>query len=158
MKLRTATLLAGALLLCLQHLTSAQSRQNPALPDLAGAFTRQPPAPPGAVRFVPGQAHRIESALDQELLALGDVVCHEQIARYARKGKITSRLDTLDTNVSVMNGVEKYSGVRQRGKLFRDLHGRPARSSPSSASPVTPLARAPFRSGRTSPPIWAAPF
>ena len=105
MRIRTVTVLASTLLLGLQPLTIAQSHQDrPSDPD-----------------HIPGQTDQVASVLDRQLTALANVVCHEQIERFAKKGTTTSQLDTLDTDVSVMNGMEKYSGIVKNGKTFQDL-------------------------------------
>jgi hypothetical protein len=67
----------------------------------------------------------IESALDERLSALANILCHERIKRYAQNGSATSFLDSLDTNVEVDNGVERYSGIRSKHKVFRDMASVP---------------------------------
>jgi hypothetical protein len=71
------------------------------------------------------QAQRIESALDQRLSALANVVCHEQIERYARRGKATSQRDTLDVNVEVLDGIEKYSRILVKQKQYPNMQKLP---------------------------------
>jgi hypothetical protein len=118
MKFRTATILIGTLLLCI--LIHAESQPESHLPAMGYAFTRGPSAPSGAA-----QAEQIESALDQRLSTLANVVCHEQIARYTLRGKTTSQKDTLDVNVEVLNGIEKYSQIRLKQKSFQDMQKLP---------------------------------
>jgi hypothetical protein len=65
------------------------------------------------------QARQFELTLDRQLSALTNVVCHEEIERYARKGKTTNQLDTLDANVELLNGVEGYSAIREERKPLR---------------------------------------
>lgn len=129
MKHRTATVFSCILLLSLQHAIEAQNQpeQNP--PVAGNAFTRGGvsaiSAPSKAAHMVSAQARRIESALDQRLKALTNVICHEEIARYARRGKTTSQVDTLDLNVEVLDGIEKYSGIRRKQKVYPNMQKLP---------------------------------
>jgi hypothetical protein len=120
MKFRTATLLACTLLLCL--LIKGQSPTDTKVPGVAQAFTGGASV---AFRRLPAQAQQIETALDERLTALSNVICHEEIARYAKRGKTTSQLDTLNINVEVMNGIEKYSRIQRRQKMYEDMQKVP---------------------------------
>jgi hypothetical protein len=68
---------------------------------------------------------RIEAGLDERLSALANILCHERIARYVQNGPATSFLDSLDTNVEIDNGVERYSGIRSKHKVFGDMASVP---------------------------------
>lgn len=115
MRFQAASIIAGTLLLCL-HGIKAQSVSGFAASD--NSFTR-------SSRLIPAQARRIESALDERLRTLANVICHEQIARYAKKGSTTSQIDSLDVNVEVLEGVEKYSDIRRREKMYTDMQELP---------------------------------
>ena len=53
------------------------------------------------------------------------MICHERTSRYATQGQATRRIDTLDVNVSVLNGAESYSEIRSAGKAFRAMEDIP---------------------------------
>jgi hypothetical protein len=125
MKFRTAIVSAGILLLCLQHAIHAQNQPESNTPAFGNAFTRGPSVPFKAAHQLSDQAQRIESALDQRLAALANVICHEQIARYARRGKTTSQMDTLDVNVEVLGGIEKYSRILLKQKQYPNMQKLP---------------------------------
>jgi hypothetical protein len=88
----------------------------------SNAFLRTPPP---VARTVPEQARQIERALDERLEVLSNVICQEEIARYAKKGKETNQVDTLHLNVEVLEGVEKYSGIRRREKTYMSMQKLP---------------------------------
>ena len=121
MKFSKVTVVAGGLLLILQHLTNGQSGPASA-GGMVHAFTREDSA---YSRAIPEQTQRIEATIDQRLSAITNLVCHEQIARYARKGNSISQLDTLDVNVEVLNGTERYSRIRRKEKTFSDMREVP---------------------------------
>jgi hypothetical protein len=125
MKFRTAIVSAGILLLCLQHAIHAQNQPGSNPPAFAKAFTRGPSAPSKGVHQLSAQAQRIEAALNQRLWALANVICHEQIARFARRGKTTNQLDTLDLNVEVLGGIEKYSRILLKQKQYPNMQKLP---------------------------------
>jgi hypothetical protein len=125
MKFRTAVVSTCILLLCLQHAIHAQDKPESHIPPFGNAFTRAPSAPSKAAHQLPAEARRIESALDQRLWALANVICHEQIARYARRGKTTNQLDTLDVNVEVLDGIEKYSRILLKQKQYPNMQKLP---------------------------------
>ena len=125
MKFRTAIVSAGILLLGLQHASHAQDKPETNIPAMGNAFTRSPSAPSKAVHQLSAQAKRIEAALDQRLWALANVICHEQIARFARRGKATNQLDTLDVNVEVLDGIEKYSRILLKQKQYPNMQKLP---------------------------------
>ena len=120
---QTARIAAVALLLfCPGRHVSAQT--------FAGsAFTRSSvPAP--AVSVLPADralsvpaehAGQIEQALDERLRTLSNVICSEETARYARRGKSTNQVDTLHLNVEVLDGIEKYSEIRRNDKAYADM-------------------------------------
>lgn len=123
MKSKITSILAGALLLsCLEHGIEAQN--PPEYPAAANSFARSS-APSLTTTFVSDQAHSIEFAINQRLRTLANVVCHEQIARFAKRGNTTSQMDTLDVNVEVEEGVEKYSEIRRRQKLYSGMEKVP---------------------------------
>lgn len=123
MKSKTISICAGVLLLfCVQHSINAQnSAEYPA----GGNSVSHAPAPALTTIFVSDQARRIEFAINQRLRTLANVVCHEQIARYAKRGNTTSQMDTLDVNVEVQEGVEKYSEIRRREKVYSGMEKLP---------------------------------
>jgi hypothetical protein len=106
--------LAGCLLAGLQHLINAQNQPD-STPEVAFAHSQTALEP----------TRRIEMAIDRRLSALANVICHEQIARYARTGNSTSRRDTLDLNVEVLNGTERYSQIRRKEKIFQNMQKVP---------------------------------
>lgn len=114
MRYRTTSIIAGTLLLCLQHGVKAQSPSEYAFSPSAGA-----------ARFISSQARQIESALDERLRTLANVICHEEIARYAKRGNSTNQVDTLDVNVEVQEGRERYSGIHRREKTYTDMQKLP---------------------------------
>jgi hypothetical protein len=67
------------------------------------------------------QAGQIEQGLDERLSTLSNVICREETARYARRGKSTNQIDTLQLNVEVLEGVEKYSEIRRKDKTYTDM-------------------------------------
>jgi hypothetical protein len=125
MKLRTVIVSTGVLLLCLQHSIHAQNKPESNIPALGNAFTGGPATPSKGVHQLSAEAQRIEAALDQRLWALANVICHEQIARFARKGKTTNQLDTLDVNVEVLGGIEKYSRILLKQKQYPNMQKLP---------------------------------
>jgi hypothetical protein len=104
MKFKTITGLASILALSLQYATPAASQSDSGISALGRALT---PAVVTPSRVVSAQARKIAAALDQRLLALANVICHEQIARYARRG------------------MEKYTGIRRKQKIFPDMQKLP---------------------------------
>jgi hypothetical protein len=114
MKYRTTSIIAGTLLLCLQHGVKAQSPPEYVLSRSAET-----------ARLISSQARQIESALDERMRALANVICHEEIARYIKRGNTTNQVDTLDVNVEVQEGIEKYSGIRRREKTYADMQKVP---------------------------------
>jgi hypothetical protein len=66
--------------------------------------------PPAETWADPAQ---LQAALDEKIALLSSVVIHETIDRYAQAGKTVRQLDTLDTDVEVIDGTERYSGVRR---------------------------------------------
>jgi hypothetical protein len=125
MKFRTAIVSACVLALCLQHAIQAQNQPESNPPAFGKAFTRGPSTSSKAAHLMSAQAQRIESALDQRLSALANVICHEQIERYARRGKATSQLDTLDVNVEVLDGIETYSRILLKQKQYPNMQRLP---------------------------------
>jgi hypothetical protein len=125
MKFTTTIVSAGIVLLCLQHAIHAQNQPESSIQALGNAFTRGPSTPSEAAHQPSAEAQRIESALDQRLWALANVVCHEQIERYARRGKTTNQLDTLDVNVEVLGGIEKYSQILLKQKPYPNMQKLP---------------------------------
>lgn len=111
MRYRTTSIIAGTLLLCLQHGVKAQSPSEHFIPS--------------PDRLITSQARQIESALDERLRTLANVICHEEIARYAKRGKSTNQVDTLDVNVEVQQGRERYSEIRRRDKNYSDMQKLP---------------------------------
>lgn len=109
MKSKITSILAGALLLF----------------GLQKGIEAQNPAPALTTTFVSDEAHRIEFAINQRLRTLANVVCHEQIARYAKRGSKTNQMDTLDVNVEVQQGIEKYSDIRLREKEYSGMDKLP---------------------------------
>jgi hypothetical protein len=127
MKLRNVAIIAGTTLLCIKPDIEAQNRIDSKLPEIARSLMRwtlgdkppisgEPVPPPPPERLT-----RMQSDLDQRLSALSNIICHEQITRYLRDGKVTRQLDLLETDVEVAKGVEKYSSIRRKNKLYSDI-------------------------------------
>jgi len=96
----------------------------PQIQAQSNAFLRTPRAA-AAAGTIPDQARQIERALDERLAVLANVICQEEIARYAKKGRETNQVDTLHVNVEVLEGVEKYSEIRRREKTYPGMHKVP---------------------------------
>ncbi len=128
MKIRRVAISTGAVLLCLQHL-SAQSQVQGGSPGsrpvIAQAFLLKVPATSGVTSRERTQGQWIESAIERQLSSVANVICHERTSRYATQGQATRRMDTLEVNVSVLNGTESYSGIRSEGKEFRAMEDIP---------------------------------
>jgi hypothetical protein len=56
---------------------------------------------------------KLKAALDEKIALLSSVAIHEKIVRYSQAGKTVRQLDTLDTDVDVIDGAERYSEVRR---------------------------------------------
>jgi hypothetical protein len=56
---------------------------------------------------------KLQAALDEKIALLSSVAIHEKIVRYSQTGNTVRQLDTLDTDVDVIDGAERYSGVRR---------------------------------------------
>jgi hypothetical protein len=56
---------------------------------------------------------KLQATLDEKIALLSSVVIHEKILRYSQAGNTVRRLDTLDTDVEVIDGTERYSEVRR---------------------------------------------
>jgi hypothetical protein len=125
MKLRNAAIIAGVTVLCVKPDVEAQNRIDAKLPELARSLMRwtwgdrltasSEPSP------APLRLMKMQSDLDQRLTALSNIICHEQISRYSQNGKTTRQLDVLETDVAVANGVEKYSSIYRKNKLYSDI-------------------------------------
>jgi hypothetical protein len=89
----------------------------------------------------------MESALDRQLLAVGAVVCHETIARYSRNGNATTHLDTLETDVDVIDGTERYSTVQRKRKAFSGMHDVPGTWSVGEVATLLQISRDAVRLG-----------
>src|SRR5580658_4870963 len=84
---------------------------------------------------------RVESTLDERMSLLGNVICHDQIARYELKQNVITRRDTLDTDVEVLNGTEKYSELRWKQKQFWDIQQVPGTWSVGEMATVLGITR-----------------
>ena len=145
MKSKVISIVAGVLLLfCLQRGIEAQ---NPAEREASGNPSTQAPAPSLTTTFVSDQARRIEFAINQRLRTLANVVCHEQIARYAKRGSTTNQMDTLDVNVEVQGGIEKYSEIRRREKLYSGMEKLPGTWSVGEMATLLSATRDAIESG-----------
>ncbi len=67
------------------------------------------PNPP-AVWEDPG---KLQANIDEKIALLSRLVIHERISRYSQAGNLVRQLDTLDTDVEVIDGAERYSDVRR---------------------------------------------
>jgi hypothetical protein len=56
---------------------------------------------------------KLQAALDEKIALLSSVVIHEKILRYSQARNSVRQLDTLDTDVEVIDGVERYTDVRR---------------------------------------------
>lgn len=116
---RAAAVLLPLLFLPVVPVTAQITAGNP--------FTKSPlPVPaavltPGPVHVLPEPAGQIADGLDERLRTLANVICSEETARYARRGKSTNQVDTLHVNVEVLEGVEKYSEIRRKDKIYTDM-------------------------------------
>ena len=50
---------------------------------------------------------------------LANIAMKEEVSRYAGVGDHTSQVDTMEADVLIADGVEQYSNVRRRHRLFR---------------------------------------
>ena len=104
--------------------TSCLNAQDSFLNSTAqGPRSSGPPWTPGMVGATLSAEHitRLQGQLDRRLLALSNVVCHEQISRFSRKHQKTSEVDTIESNVEVVDGVERYTDVTRGGKHYSDI-------------------------------------
>ncbi len=140
----------GAVLLCLQHLSAqspAEIRSPRPVPVIAQAFLVKVPAPAGVASTETARSRWIESAIDGQLSAVASVICHERTSRYTTKGKATRRMDTLDVNVSVLNGLERYSEIWSEGKTFRAMEDIPGTWSAGEIITLLSVIREALRAG-----------
>jgi hypothetical protein len=56
--------------------------------------------------------------IDNQLAALGSLVIREDVDRYAGAGGRGRRIDTFETVVEVVDGIEHYSGITHNGRPF----------------------------------------
>jgi hypothetical protein len=89
----------------------------------------------------------MESALDRQLSAVGAVVCHETIARYSRNGNATIHMDTLEANVDVIDGTERYTTVQRKQKAFSDIRDVPGMWSVGEVATLLQISRDAVRLG-----------
>jgi hypothetical protein len=94
--------------------------QNPA----GNSFVRSS-SPATAVDALAEQAGRIRQGLNERLRTMANVICREKTERYARRGRATSQMDTLQLTVEVLEGVEKYSEIRRRDKTYVNMQKVP---------------------------------
>jgi hypothetical protein len=64
---------------------------------------------------------QIRADVEQRLVALAHVWCHEKIFRYSRTGSSTHSVDTVEADVELVDGVEKYTSVHSGGTSYRKI-------------------------------------
>jgi hypothetical protein len=63
---------------------------------------------------------KLQEALDEKIAMISSVVIHETTVRYWQAGRTVRRLDTVDTDVEIIDGAERYSGVRRNSVALAD--------------------------------------
>jgi hypothetical protein len=64
---------------------------------------------------------RIGDNIDKALAGLANVALKEKISRFASVGGADRKLDSFDAEVSIADGVERYSSVRGRGRTYNHV-------------------------------------
>lgn len=68
-----------------------------------------------------GSLTALRARLDGSLADLSRIVIHENIVRYSACGHRVRRLDTVDTVVEVVDGVEQYAGIWKKGVAYAGI-------------------------------------
>jgi hypothetical protein len=74
----------------------------------------------------PTQVSRIGDNINEALAALTNIALKENISRFASIGGADRKLDSFEAEVSIVDGVERYSSVRGRGRTYNhvsEIHG-----------------------------------
>jgi hypothetical protein len=73
---------------------------------------------PGASRI---EANTIGANIDDVLATLANVALKEKISRFASAGGADRKLDSFETEVSIVDGAEQYDGVRGHHRTYRHV-------------------------------------
>jgi hypothetical protein len=63
---------------------------------------------------------KLRASIDEKISLLSSVVLHETVARYTQARKTVRHIDTLDTDVEIIDGAERYSGFRRNSVALAD--------------------------------------
>jgi hypothetical protein len=90
-------------------------------------FATQAALPGASVNAREREVHRafevspIGVNIDAVLATLSNVAIKEQISRFASVGGADRKLDSFETEVSIVDGVEQYAGVRGRNRTYHHV-------------------------------------
>jgi hypothetical protein len=92
---------------------------QPALPetDLSATEKEDAASESNAVR----ESNAIRKDIDGVLATLASVAMKEKISRFAGVGDAARKLDSFETEVSIADGVERYTGVRGHHRTYRHI-------------------------------------
>ena len=68
-----------------------------------------------------GDLDSIEANIDRVLASLSSIVLREKISRFAGVAGIVRRLDSFEAEVSIADGVERYTNVRGRDRTYQHV-------------------------------------
>ncbi len=69
----------------------------------------------------PTGVSRIGDNINEALAALTNIALNEKISRFASVGGADRKLDSFEAEVSIVDGVERYSSVRGRGRTYNHV-------------------------------------
>jgi len=67
------------------------------------------------------ESNSVRANIDRMLATLSSVVMKEKISRFAGAGGGARQLDSFETEVSIADGVEQYTGVRGHHRIYRHI-------------------------------------